>query len=282
MPLSHEDVTATVFVTGLALGCYNATTQNYEVGLLRQGCHKLTIDIIKQLDDGSSRLQFKLLDARHRIFIDTENGILPENPFYTSGETFDRTDEDHDHEDFRWVVDFEKELNNDTEVVLKAPMQTQEEGEDPQPVPVTEMYVSKPLLYGDASELKPRRLLLVDTGATGESPKQFGFLTEGVAADIRCQTSGGVVLRVEGPQGFQIHLPHHPGGAHEIRVDNSCEADDEEAEKTDFTLYYSVITQTNGTQYDVQLENRDQEGEGAVCNGSFLGVRGSLFPLPQS
>src|SRR6185369_16043909 len=97
--------------------------------------------------------------------------------------------EDHDHEDFRWVVDFEKELNNDTEVVLQAPMQTQEEGEDPQPVPVTEMYVSKPLLYGDASELKPRRLLLVDTGATGESPKQFGFLTEGVAADIRCQAS---------------------------------------------------------------------------------------------
>jgi hypothetical protein len=276
MPLSHEDVTATVFVTGLALGCYNATTQNYEVGLLRQGCHLLTIEVIKQLEyEGTSRLKFEL-DTNHRIFIDTENGILPEDPFYRDGETFARTDVNHDHEDFRWVVDFEKELNNNNEVVLKAPVDAEAE----EPIPVTEMYVSKPLLYADPAELKLQKLLLVDKGPTAESPKEFGFLTEGVKADIKCQESGGVVLRVAGPQGFQIYLPHNSGGPHLIKVDNSCPDDEADEETTDFTLYYSVITETNGTQFDVQPENRGQSGEGAVCNGSFLGVRSSLFPLP--
>src|SRR5215510_12649437 len=189
MPLSHENVTATVSVTGLALGCYNATTQNYEVALLRQGCHLLTIEVIKQLEDGTSRLKFEL-DNNHRIFVDAENGILPEDPFYRSGDTFDRTDRTHDNEDFRWVVDFEKELNNDQEVVLKAPVDTEAE----EPIPVTEMYVSKPLLYADPEELKPQKLLLVDKGPTAESPRVFGFLTEGVKADIKCQESGGVVL----------------------------------------------------------------------------------------
>jgi len=280
MPLLHEDVTATLFVSGLALGCYNATTQNYEVGLLRSGCHVLTIEVIKQLGYGrTSRLKFEL-DTNHRIFIDTENGILPQNPFYTSGDAFDRTDVNHDHEDFRWVVDFEKELNNNTPVVLRAPVDT--EGDEPEPIPVTEMYVSKPLLYADPAELKPRRLLLVDKGPTAESPKVFGFLTEGVKADIKCQESGGVVLRVSGPQGFQIQLRHHNESPHLIKVDNNCPDEEADEETTDFNKYYTLITQTNGTQYDVQLENRDQEGEGAVCNGSFLGVRGSLFPIPQS
>jgi hypothetical protein len=285
MPLSHEDVTATVFVTGLALGCYNATTQNYEVGLLRQGCHLATIEVIKQLQNGgSSRLKFEL-DNNHRIFIDTENGILPEDPFYRSGDTFDRTDRTHDNEDFRWVVDFEKELNNDEEVVLKPPVDPEGDPDTggPAPIPVTEMYVSKPLLYADPAELKPRRLLLVDKSATGETPTLFGYLTEGVKADVKCQASGAVVLRVEGPQGFQIHLPHNPNSAHLIKVDNSCPDEDiDDDEASDFNMYYSVIEATNGTQFDVQLENREQEGEGAVCNGSFLGVRGSLFPLPDA
>ena len=278
MPLSHEDVTATVSVTGLALGCYNPTTQNYEVGLMRVSCHILRIEVIKQLEDGStSRLKFEI-DEKHRIFIDTENGILPENPIYTDGETFDRNDASHDNEDFRWVVDFEKELNSDTEVALKSPAD-----KDGNAIPVTEMYVEKPLLYADPELFVLDNFLLVDKTSNDENP--FGLFTEGIKADLKCQKGGAVVLRIDGPQGFEVHLPHLCGQTHLIKVDNTCPEDKEKngpAGSTDFNLYYSIIEETNGTTFDVKPENppEGEAGEGAVCNGSFLGVRGSLFPIP--
>ena len=278
MPLSHENVTATVSVTGLALGCYNATTQNYEVALLRHGCHILTIEVDKQIEGGTSRLKFQL-DTNHRIFIDTENGLFPENPIYTDGEDFVRTDPTHDNEDFRWVVDFEKNLNNNNEVVLQPPTDlTTKEA-----IPVTEMYVSKPLLYADAELMALDNFMLVDTSVPvrDQDPTLFGLFTEGIKADIRCQNGGAVILRVEGPQGFQIHLPHHDGETHLIKVDNTCPAKSNAGPSSDFTLYYSVITETDGTQFDVRSEVGPTSGEGAVCNGSFLGVRGSLFPLPS-
>jgi hypothetical protein len=279
MPLSHADVTATVSVTGLALGCYNPMTQNYEVGLMRLGCHLLRIEVIKQLEDGSSsRLKFEI-DDKHRIFIDTENGILPENPIYTDGDTFDRNDAGHDNEDFRWVVDFEKELNNNSEVILQRPTD-RKTGEA---IPVTEMYVEKPVLYADPELFVLDNFLLVDK-ADEQNPTAYGLFTEGIKADLKCQPSGSVVLRIDGPQGFEVHLPHCVGHTHQIKVDNTCPEDNNDGPtSTDFNQYYSVITETNGTEFDVQPEfpSGGEAGEGAVCNGSFLGVRGNLFPLPS-
>jgi hypothetical protein len=272
MPEGNNDVTAKVSVTGLALGCYNAATQNYEVGLIRQGCHVLTIEVFKQLENGSSHMKFEFHDDKHRIFIDAENGILPSDPIYTTGGPFIRTNEDHDPRDFRWVVDFEKDLNGSNEVVLKAPA-----------VPVTEMYVSKPTLYADPEMLVDGDFVLVDKGPTASStepPPTFGRFTEGIMAEIKCQPSGSVILRVEGPQGFQVHLPHSGGEPHLIKVDNTCPPTPETpTQSSDFLAYYSLITETNGTKFDVRPKD---EGEGAVCNGSFVGVRDSLFPLPTS
>ena len=271
--LSHEGVTATVSVTGLALGCYNPVTQTYEVGLIREGCHELKITVVKKLAEGSSTLRFFLdSDNDYRIFIVTENGILPDNPFFTTGTPFSRTNPTHNAEDFRWVVDFEKELNNEQEVVLKRPQ-----------VPVTEMYVSKPRLYADTDRFVLDDFKLVNTtpGVTTE-PQLFGRFTEGIKGDLRCQNGGGIILRVEGPLGFQVYLPHTGGAAHEIIVDNRCPEEEENPEITDFNLYYTtIITETAGGQFDVKLANDDVEGEGAVCNGSFLGVRTNLFPLPE-
>jgi len=271
--LSHEGVTATVSVTGLALSCYNPLTQNYEVGLIREGCHELKITVNKQLENGSSSMQFSFLDMenQYRIFIDTENGILPENPFFTTGGTFSRTDRTHNNEDFRWVVDFEKELNSDNEVVLRRPE-----------VAVTEMYVSKPRLYADVDRFVLDNFNLVNTdGGATAAPQMFGRFTQGIKGDIRCQYGGGVILRVEGPLGFQVYLPYTDGPAHEIVVDNRCPRELEDPAITDFNKYYTtIISNPDGTQFDVTPVNPDVSGEGAVCNGSFLGVRTSMFPLP--
>jgi hypothetical protein len=167
------------------------------------------------------------------------------------------------------------------------------------------MYMSKPRLYADADLFTPEQYLLVriDPGTNkpveNEDPEVLGFFTQGIKADITCQNGGAVILRVEGPQGFQVHLPHGYGQPHEITITNICtpetKSDEEEEEEelsgdanlngsantqqTDFRLFYSIIKDTNGEKYDVLSP---VHGEGAVCNGSTLGGRASLFPLPLS
>ena len=295
-PLDHDNATATVSITGLALGCYNKSTQNYEVGFLRHECHALTIEVKKKLPDGESVMKYEIKDYAHRIFIDAENAVSPEDPIYFIGEDyddFDRTQLTGDLEDFRWIIDFETNLNDGEPVELKAP-----------DVPVTEMYVSKPRLYADQESITDDLYNLVSLGPDGEpipnkEPEPFGFFTEGIRADISCQDGGAVILRVDGPQGFQVHLPHGYG-PHEIIIQNICppkaqdeeeiEADSEDEdtgdsdttngtsmEPTDFRLFYSLIKDTAGKKFDVEPAN---PGEGAVCNGSTLGKSDSLFPLP--
>ena len=286
MTLPHVNVTATVSITGLALGCYNQTTQNYEVGLLRHDTHNLTIEVTKWVaDDDASVMKF-ILDKQHRIFIDAENAIVPDSPIYMDGEDFDRQDITHDQEDYRWVIDFETDLNNGEPVELKHPE-----------VPVTEMYVSKPTLYADPLLISVDTFKLVPLDAQGQpladEVQDFGFFTEGIKADIHCQNGGAVILRIDGPQGFQIHLPHGSAKPHEIKVENICLPKAQAAigneepadpnvlpEPTDFRLFYSVITDTDGKKFDLQPSSVLEEGEGAVCNGGSLGKRDSLFPLP--
>ena len=297
-PLEHEKATATVSITGLALGCYNQSTQNYEVGFLRHECHALTIEVKKKLPYGESVMMYEIKDYKHRIFIDAENAVSPEDPIYFIGEDyedFDRTEPDGDPEDFRWIIDFETNLNDGNPVELQPPV-----------VPVTEMYISKPRLYGDSQLLTQDSFSLVSLDADGKpvankAPEPFGFFTEGIKADITCQDGGAVIFRVDGPQGFQVHLPHGYG-PHEITIKNICppkaeeseedlesrdtngdsDADDDSAElePTDFRLFYSLIKDTAGKKFDIQAP--PNHGEGAVCNGSTLGKSGSLFPLPAS
>jgi hypothetical protein len=299
-PLDHDNATATVSITGLALGCYNQATQNYEVGFLRHDCHNLVIEVKKKLGDGEdSVMTYEIKDHQHRIFIDAENAVSPADPIYiVDGHTvdghFDRVDSHWDREDFRWVIDFENDFNGGDPVDLRPPT-----------VPVTEMYMSKPRLYADTDLFTPEQYLRVriDPGTNApvanEDPEVLGFFTQGIMADITCQRGGAVILRVEGPQGFHVHLPHGYG-QHEISITNICtpaamrdeEEEEEEIDRdagrnngsantqpTDFRLYYSVIRDTNGERYDIRSP---VHGEGAVCNGSNLGGRAALFPLPLS
>ena len=291
-PLDHPNATATVSITGLALGCYNKCTQNYEVGFLRHDTHNLTIEVTKKLPYGESKMKYEIIDHEHRIFIDAENAAAPEDPIFTVGEEFDRTQPPENLEDFRWVIDFDTDMNDGNPVDLKAP-----------DVPVTEMYISKPRLYGDQDLLTqdPHLVVRLDPNTNepvaGEDPELFGFFTEGIKADITCQNGGAVILRVDGPQGFQVHLPHGYGQPHQIKIENICPpkaalangetscgsettGEPGDPEPTDFRLYYSLIVDPEGDKFDIApVENH---GEGAVCNGSTLGKRDSLFPLPAS
>jgi hypothetical protein len=290
-PLEHEEATAIISISGLALGCYNKATQNYEVGLLRHDCHALKIEVKKKLRRGESVMMYEIRDNSHRIFIDAENCVPPQDPIYFVGDNYDdfnRKQLTGDREDFRWVVDFDRNLNEGNPVEIQR-----------SDVPVTEMYISKPRLYADKDAMSKDLYNLIRLDANGKpipniEPEPFGFFTEGIKADITCQNGGAVIFRVDGPQGFQVHLPHRYG-PHEITISNICppkaKSDGDETgddvdttgdasaafEPTDFRLYYSLIKDTAGKKYDVAPGN---EGEGAVCNGTTLGKSDSLFPLP--
>jgi len=290
-PLDHANATATVSITGLALGCYNKATENYEVAFLRHDCHALTIEVKKKLPCGAdSIMMYEIKDFQHRIFIDAENAVSPQDPIYTVGEDFNRKQLTGDLEDFRWVIDFENDFNNGDPVELARPANLH----------VTEMYVSKPRLYGDTTLFTDAGYLRFRLGPDGkpvrnEDPTEFGFFTEGIKADITCQDGGAVILRIDGPQGFQVHLPH-ADGPHEVTIKNICPPKADENENTradsnredapaanpqpsDFSLFYLLIKDTDGNKYDLKSP---VHGEGAVCNGSTLGGRASLYPLPAS
>jgi hypothetical protein len=259
-PLEHENATATVSISGLALGCYNKATQNYEVGFLRHECHALKIEVTKKLPDGEESIMlYEIKDYQHRIFIDAENAISPQDPIYFIGDDYDdfnRKQLTGDLKDFRWVVDFERNLNGGEPVQLKAPE-----------VPVTEMYISKPRLYADQESMTRDLFNLIPLDAKGNptgEEKPFGFFAEGIKADINCP----------------------PKEASEEENDRDTDSDAEPLDlesrgmkPTDFRLFYSLIEDTAGEKYDVEPAN---QGEGAVCNIGGLGKSEKLFPVPAS
>jgi len=269
--LDHTSATATVSVTGLALGCYNPYTSNWEVALIRHPRHVLKINVTKQTSHGPETIPVEV-DEQQSIIVDAKMAISPANPLFMPTATFDRLGTENDPEDLRWVVDLENELNDGNPVVLKHPE-----------FPVTPMFVSQPVLYANremfVGDEKTRLVNTLDNSVV----RAFGKLAEAANADICCQDGGAVILRITGPNGYDIELPHIAGSPHKIEIENLCPDPPEgatEGPSSDFTLYYSVVKDTLGEKFDLKLDKGTGEGDGAVCNKTFLGVTDHLFPLP--
>lgn len=267
MPLDHKKATASISVTGLALGCYNPETSNWEVAFLRHERHVLNVVVTKQTEVGPSEIRFQV-DSNHDIFVEAEKPIIQPDPLFTPTAKFDRLADGNDPEDLRWIVDMEKELNEGKSVELK-----------PSEVPVTRMFVSYPKLYANSRMFITDETKLVKDDNT--PVREFGKLAEAANADISCQDGGAVILRIDGPLGFNLRLPHIPGSPHSIAINNRCpDPPMLAAPESDFKLYYSIIKDTAGEKFDLKVRTNGH-GDGAVCNKVFLGVRDHLFPLPQ-
>ena len=274
MPLDHSKATATISVTGLALSCYNPTTNNWEVGLLRQAPHVLRITVAKFADaDNSSQATFEI-DKQHKIYITAANAVVPDEPLYKR-DPFSRTSPGtSDREDFRWIVDF------DTEFPGYKPVSV----ERPDDLAITELYVASPVLYADKKD-QLDQLTLVNL-ATDERT-EFGTIAQKCHADITCNEGGAVILRVDGPLGFSLDLPHIDGVTHRILIENLCPEGKEGfisetgEKRSDFNHYYSIISLPRDVTFDLLTPEQLKGGEGtdAVCNPGTLGGRGRLFPV---
>lgn len=267
MPLDHSNATAKVSVTGLALGCLNHATSNWEVAVIRAQRHVLRITVNKKAADGtSSNLTFEV-DTNHRIFITAANAVVPEVPIFM-GAKFDRLDPDgSDPEDIRFLVDFEREFNNGQPLPVIQPNGN---------TTITELFVSQPVLYADPDrQLDDMRL--VNLATNEETP--FGTLAQICSADIHCNEGGAVILQIEGPLGFSINLPRIAGMTHNIMIDNSCPAGTvPTGQPTDFNNYFSVLTLPSGDTFDLRTVEGPQ-GSDAVCNKGMVLSRDSLLPV---
>lgn len=283
--LNHAGATVRVSVTGLAVSCYNpgntstGTVPKWEVGLIRHPKHTLRI-LVNKFDPVTRKgtAIIRELGPSDKISITVQNPILPANALFTR-DPFDRMNPGASHpEDLRWIVDFEKEpqFNNGTRLNLTPP-----------PHEVTELYVDAPFLYADPDD-KRHELTLLNLANGNEIP--FGTLGETCKADVTCAATGRVTLSIEGPEeleDFPIDFTPVPGRTHVIRIENECLDDNTETlggdpaeppTPTDFSLYFPFLNLRGGESWDV-MGPEGQLGTDAVCNPSFLGVRGSLLPL---
>lgn len=275
MPLNHDRATASVRVTGLSVGCFNPETHNWEVALIRHPRHVLTIKVTKKTSSGTdSQLTFQL-DDKHTIYIQpTEPIVPPADAVIFKQDPFDRRDPTRsDPEDFRWIVDLEREFNDGQPIDVFQPT-----------FPITALFVSYPVLYADRND-KLDDMQLVQMVAQGVSPPQpFGTIGESGKADISCNPGGSVMLKVKGPLGFVLPLQHIEGQTHEIVIENVCEPAEGEVQAagdpppSDFSIYFSLLRPDSGAEFDLQ-PLPGAHGSDAVCNNAFLGSRTSLFPL---
>lgn len=266
MPLDHSRATATISVTGLALGCLNPATRNWEVAIIRADRHVLRITVNKKAADGTaSDLTFEV-DDQHRIFITAANAVVPANQLFMS-EPFDRLKPgESDLEDIRFLVDFGTEFEGSKQLQLTAPENT----------PITHLFVSQPIVYADSRrQLDDMRLLNLTAG----TERPFGTVAQFCNADIECNEGGAVILQVEGPLGFSMNLPRIEGQTHHIRVDNSCPPGVvPPGQPTDFNQYFSVVKLPSGETFDLRtLEG--PEGSGAVCNKGIVTTVDDLSTL---
>ena len=258
MPLDHSKATATISVTGLALGCLNRTTRNWEVAILRAPGHVLRITVNKVQADGSSSTMTCEIDENHRIFIAAANAVVPPEQLFM-GQHFDRLNPGaSDLEDIRFLVDFGTEFEGSDQLQLMAPNGNTR---------VTQMFVSQPIVYADPDrQLDNMRLL----NLTNNTERPFGTVAQFCNADIICNEGGAVILQIEGPLGYSINLPRVEGRRHHIRVDNSCPAGAvPTGQPTDFNQYFSVVRLPSGNTFDLRTVEGPQ-GSGAVCNKGIV------------
>ena len=276
MSIDHSTATAKISLTGLALSCFNEATGNWEVALLRHPLHQLKITVNKMLPNGSSSQMTFDVDNQHKIFIKAENAIVPKENLFMDG-PFDRKDRQQSNpEDIRWIVDLEHEFNQGKPLNLIRPE-----------LDVTEMFVSQPLLYADKHHVLNEMDLLKVSGPQPQridDAQPFGSVSEICHADLSCQKGGRVELRIEGPLGFEVKLPHLPGATHGIRIENLCDEHQGKAAGiangvSDFSLYFDLVQLPNGARFDLKPRHQGQHGSDAVCNPILLGSRESLLPI---
>lgn len=256
MPLDHSRANVTISIAGLALACINTRKRNRcEIGILRCERHKPLVDIQRILLDPETRTPVRSSLIPHSLSLDDD--IFVQVNHSDSDEVrcaggvstymrreFDRLDDTGDGEDFRWIADLEgPEFHN-------------------RKLKLTHRYKLNPTIFINEGVLYTREKtenVFARVPVKGRSPSiPLGRFAYGLNTDIACAAGSEVILsnhpagestRLHGD--CMVRLPQSEFTQYLITIENHCKLAEEE-EGTDFRLFYDVVEDPGGEQYDLR------------------------------
>lgn len=257
MPLNHSKATVRISLAGLALVCINKREHNRcEIGILRCDRHAPVLDIQKiELDSTRTKRKSSCL-VEHSLCLDDDIFIDVINPAPDEGlhcergtstflrRGFDREDDHGDEEDFRWIPDLEGPEFHNRKLKFRRKAKL-----------MPKIFLSDGILY---TRRKTDDAFARVSVNGGPSPAVRGRFGHGMSADITCLEGGKVVLSNRSDNGSSKHsprcsvtLPHDDRFQYVITLENHCQLANE-FEGTDFRLYYDVIKDPGGKQFDLR------------------------------
>jgi hypothetical protein len=257
MPLDHSKATVTLSVAGLALACINRRKLNRcEIGILRCDRHKPVLDIQKiELDPESGQpLRSSLIP--HSLNLDEDisiNVVYPDTDekapcqrgttLYTRRE-FNRLDDTGDDEDFRWIADLEGEEFHNRKLKIRHRSKLK-----------PTLFIGNGILY---TRQKTDESFARVSVKGRQSPAALGKLAYGINADITCLDKGEIIVSNCSESGLPeqnarclVRLPRGEHIKYLMTIENHCQLADE-AEGTDFRLFYEVLKDPERKQFDLR------------------------------
>ncbi|PYP83412.1 MAG: hypothetical protein DMF61_23250 [Blastocatellia bacterium AA13] len=254
MPLDHSKATVTISIAGIALSCINKLEGNrFEIGFLRCDRHRPLLDIQEIEFDPKTGESIRSCLIPHSLNLDEDitinaiNGGGPQCGSRVSQyvrRAFDRLEDTGDEEDFRWIPDLEGPEFHGHKLTINHRSKL-----------LPTLYLNDGILYtrqktDEAFARVPVR---------GRSSKTaLGKLAYGINADIICKDGGEVVLsniaRSGAPDGgsrCSVKLPKKERSRYLITIENHCQLADE-IEGTDFQLFYEVVKDPAGKEFDLR------------------------------
>ena len=262
MPLDHSRANVTISLAGLALSCINQDMRNRcEVGIIRCDRHRPLLDIQRIEMEPGTRVPLRSCLIPHALNLDEDILIRVVYPnaeatanskrgvsTYTRRE-FDRKSDTGDPDDFRWVPDLEGPEFHNVKLSIADRSKLQ-----------PTIFLSDGVLYNRQKTEE----VFVRTSTREKQTPRLGKLGHGMGADITCGAGGVVVLSNCSPDGslepgYSLQLPQSDHVKYLITIENLCQAPFEsddgsaiESQGTDFRLFYQVLKDPKGRQFDLR------------------------------
>lgn len=253
MALDHANATATVFVDGLGVCCYNRGEKKWDLAFLHDDEEECEHNLVLLVIDGDTiKASYDLNDAS-LVEIIAENPQTPDYPgspngFFDLGRISHRKRQENpattdEKENFRWTINLEDQRDvPHGRVTLRKP-----------DFPLTRAFIHDGVFY--TVERSPENLLLtLDKdddphenpnwmGSSEITAHTLGKTNDLIAADIFCSPDGGKVVIVIDDTPLPP-LPHRPGNPWKISLTNLCDRSNSTGatfEKGDFHHFYDVL-----------------------------------------
>ncbi len=258
MSLDHAKATVTISVAGIALTCINKLEGNRcEIGMLRCDRHTPLLDIQRIELDPETRTPISSSLIPHSLNLNEDlliNVVYPEagggGPCFPRGTStylrreFDRLDDTGDDEDFRWIPDLEGPEFHGRKLKINHKSKLQ-----------PTIFLTEGILY--ARHKSDERFARYSVKGRA-SQAALGKLAGVIGADITCEDGGEIVLsnvsrgaiREDGSR-CSVRLPKEDCSRYMITIENHCKLADE-SEGTDFRLFYEVLKDPTGKEFDLR------------------------------